>query len=106
MSSRFSISWVSRSSDSSAVSSSSWRASRATRSRSLRSEVTDALADASGLRRSWLTACEQRGPGAVGLGDDRGLGGPVGELLALVDDRGLRREGGQQPPVSGPHRTR
>ena len=56
MSSRFSISRVSRSRDSSAVARSSAWAAGVHWTRSLRSEVTDALAEASGLRRSWLTA--------------------------------------------------
>ena len=48
---------------------------------------------------------EQGGPGAVGLGDDRRLGGAVGELLPLADGGGLGRERGEQPLVGGAYRS-
>ena len=48
---------------------------------------------------------QQRGPGAVGLGDDGGLGGAVGELLALADGGGLGGEGREQPLVGGADRS-
>ena len=56
MSSRLSTRWVSRSSDSSAVASSSSRSSSVHRMSGERRLVTAALAEASGVRRSWLTA--------------------------------------------------
>ena len=59
MSSRFSISRVSWSSDSSAVASSSARSSSVHRTVRLRRLVTAALAEASGPRRSWLTAASR-----------------------------------------------
>ncbi len=56
MSSRLSTRWASRSSDSSAVASSSSRSSSPHCTSSERRLVTAALAEASGVRRSWLTA--------------------------------------------------
>ncbi len=56
MSSRFSTSRVSRSSDSSAVARSSWRSVSSKTTFGVRSPWTAAFAEARGARRSWLTA--------------------------------------------------
>ena len=71
MSSRLSTRWVSRSSDSSAVASSSSWSSAAQSTSADRRLVTAAFADASGVRRSWLTAASSavriRSAAAIGL---------------------------------------
>ncbi len=71
MSSRLSTSRASRSSDSSAVASSSSRSALVQRTSGERRLVTAALAEASGVRRSWLTAVSSavriRSASAIGL---------------------------------------
>ena len=105
MSSRFSTSRTSRSRDSSAVASSSSRSSLARRCTSwLRRLVTAALAEASGVRRSWLTADEQRGAQPVGLGEGLGGGGLLGQALLAQRDGGLGGERLDHPPVGGGER--
>src|ERR1700704_5124661 len=113
MSSRFSTSRVSLSSDSSAVASSSSRSKSLNATSSLRRLVTAAFADANGGRRSWLTADSKalrsrsasltwlmaaaraaRIPGAGGAG-----GG--GDPLLAQGNRGLSGEGFHHPPVRG-----
>ena len=105
MSSRFSTSRVSRSSDSSAVASSSSRSASLNSTSWLRRLSTAALAEASGVRRSWLTADEQGGAQPVGLGERPDGGGLLGEPLLAQRDGGLGGERLEDPAVGGGERV-
>ena len=59
--------------------------------------LTLALIEASGVRRSWLTAREQRGAHPVALGQRLGLGGLGAQPLPVQRGGGLGGEAGQQP---------
>ena len=110
MSSRFSTSRVSRSSDSSAVASSSSRSSSSNSTSWLRRLVTAAFAEASGVRRSWLTAESSAVRSRSASAERPGGGGLLGEPLLAQRDGGLGGERLDDPPVGGrqrwPRRTR
>ncbi len=105
MSSRLSTSAASRSSDSSAVSSSSSRSSVDHSTSRLSRLVTAALADASGVRRSWLTAASS----AVRIRSASASGAACAAVSASrccsQHDGGLGGEGADEPLVVGVQRS-
>ena len=70
----------------------------------LRRLATAALAEASGVRRSWLTAESSAVRSPVGLGERLGRGGRLGQALLPQRDGGLGGERLDDPPVGGGQR--
>ena len=101
MSSRFSTSRVSRSKDSSAVARSSCRSLSSNITLGVRSPWTAAFAEASGARRSWLTARSRavRSLSASAIGPRRG--GLLGEALLSQGEGSLNGEGLDDALVGG-----